>query len=124
MPDGAERVLPIGDKPLVIGRLPESEIFVRDSFISRVHAGISCINGRFVLKDLGSCNGTYCNGSRVFEGPLKNGDKIQIGNTTLLFEMDSQSGNCSLLQFPQINAAPTGPGGAQFTQKIGFRVVK
>ena len=67
--DGTEKVLPVGAKPIIIGRLPESEIQVHDAFISRVHAGISYSNQQYVLKDFGSTNGTYRNGARVFVDP-------------------------------------------------------
>jgi pSer/pThr/pTyr-binding forkhead associated (FHA) protein len=73
---------------LVIGRLPESDIPVKDAFISRVHCGISYYNQQFHLKDLSSSNGTYRNGARVFECVLASNDRIQVGNTTLLFEVD------------------------------------
>ncbi len=105
-PDGSSRVLEFGNKPLVIGRLPESDISVRDSFISRVHCGISCTGNQFTLKDLGSTNGTYRNGARVFECTLATGDKIQVGNTTLVFELIAETGNAELRQVP---APPSGP---------------
>jgi pSer/pThr/pTyr-binding forkhead associated (FHA) protein len=101
-PDGTERVLAIGAKPLIIGRLVESEIQIRDSFISRVHAGIGYVNNQFTLKDFGSANGTYRNGARVFECPLASGDRIQVGNTTLLFEIESLAGNGILRHAPQM----------------------
>ncbi len=86
-PDGTEKQLAAGNKPLVIGRLADSDIPVHDSFLSRIHCGIAYYNQQFHLKDLGSTNGTYRNGARVFECPLAAGDRIQIGNTTLLFEL-------------------------------------
>ncbi|MCG3147386.1 MAG: hypothetical protein PCFJNLEI_00825 [Verrucomicrobiae bacterium] len=103
--DGTEKNLEFGTKPLIIGRLPESEIQVREAFISRVHAGISHTNSAFVLKDLGSTNGTYRNGARVYECNLASGDKIQVGNASLLFEIDATSGNGLLRQVPA-TAAP------------------
>ena len=105
-PDGTERKLEFGSKPLIIGRLPESEISVRDSFISRVHCGVGHVNNQFTLKDLGSTNGTYRNGARVFECPLNTGDKIQVGNTTLVFEIESTTGDAILRQIPQMVAPP------------------
>lgn len=97
-PDGTEKKLKLSDKPLIIGRLPESEIQVRDSFISRIHCSIYYSNQQFQLKDLGSANGTYRNGTRIFECPLTPGDIIQVGNATLAFEIDSISGNGILTQ--------------------------
>src|SRR6202163_2571626 len=99
-PDGTEKSLEFASKPLIVGRLPESEISVRDAFISRVHCGISFINNQFTLKDLGSTNGTYRNGARVFECSLATGDKIQVGNTTLVFDVDPKNGNALLRQIP------------------------
>jgi len=109
-PDSTEKVVTLSEKPLVIGRLPESDIQVRDSFISRVHCGISWAGNQFTLKDLGSTNGTYRNGARVFECPLASGDKIQVGNTTLLFEINTADGNGVLRQVPQMAAPSRAPG--------------
>ena len=106
-PDGTEKSLEFGSKPLIIGRLPESEISVRDAFISRVHCHVSYGNNQFTLKDLGSTNGTYRNGARVFECTLSTGDKIQLGNTTLVFEIDTKTGDAILRQIPQMVAPPT-----------------
>jgi pSer/pThr/pTyr-binding forkhead associated (FHA) protein len=105
-PDGGDRTLQFSNKPLIIGRVPESDILVRDSFVSRVHCGISYTKDQFMLKDLGSTNGTYRNGARVFETALHTGDKIQVGNTSLVFEIDPASGNATLRQVPQMVAPP------------------
>jgi pSer/pThr/pTyr-binding forkhead associated (FHA) protein len=101
-PDNAETKLEFSGKPLVIGRVNESDITVKDSFVSRVHCGVSYANNQFTLKDLGSTNGTYRNGARVFECVLHTGDKIQVGNTTLVFEVDQASGNGVLREVPQM----------------------
>jgi len=85
--DGTEKVLDAGKQPLVIGRLSESDIPVLDPFISRVHCSIFYHDHQFHLKDLGSANGTYRNGARVFECVLAPNDRIQVGNTTFFFEV-------------------------------------
>ena len=103
--DGTQKQIGFGSKPLIIGRLPESEIQVRDAFISRVQAAISFANGAFILKDLGSTNGTYRNGARVYECNLATGDKIHVGNATLVFEIDAD-GNGLLQQVPRQTTAP------------------
>ena len=105
-PDGTEKRIEIGSKPAIIGRLPESEIQVREAFISRVHAGIGHAGGSFTVKDLGSTNGTYRNGARVFECNLANGDKVQVGNATLVFEVDGTGNEAVLRQIPQMTTAP------------------
>ena len=117
-PDGSTRTLEFAvatngvADPLIIGRLSASNIMVRDAFVSRVHCGISFVNGQFILKDLGSANGTYRNGAHVYEAPLKRGDKIQIGNTTLIFELEADTGNAILRQIPHMVAPPESVGSA------------
>ena len=70
----------------MIGRSPESEIFLDDVTVSRKHALISFSQtGAFTIKDLGSLNGTYVNGQPVVEVPLTAGDEIQIGKFHMLF---------------------------------------
>jgi two-component system, cell cycle response regulator len=73
-----------GDKT-VIGRGQKATIRLLDDGISREHAQLVVINDRIVLQDLGSTNGTYCNGLKV-EGnkELVDGDKILVGSTTIL----------------------------------------
>lgn len=116
-PDGSDRKLEFGSKPLIVGRVPESDLPVRDSFVSRVHCGISSANKQFTLKDLGSTNGTYRNGARVFECTLASGDKIQVGNTTLVFEIDT-TGNATLRQVPQMAGVPGLPPPAAVTGTV------
>jgi diguanylate cyclase (GGDEF)-like protein len=68
----------------VIGRGERTDIRVVDDGISREHAAIERDAGKLVLVDLGSTNGTYCNGTRVKRHDLTDGDKISIGATTIL----------------------------------------
>ncbi len=69
----------------IIGRDPESTIFLNDVTVSRKHAEISLIKERFTLKDSGSLNGTYLNGERVDEAELKSGDELWIGKYKMIF---------------------------------------
>ena len=117
-PDGSDKALEFGNKPIIVGRVPEAEIQVRDSFVSRVHCGFGHANNQFTLKDLGSTNGTYRNGARVFECNLVTGDKIQVGNTTLVFEIDQATGNGVVRQIPQM-VAPARTAGMPAPPKPG-----
>ena len=73
-----------GDKT-VIGRGQKATIRLLDDGISREHAQLVIVGDRIVLQDLGSTNGTYCNGLKD-EGnkELADGDKILVGSTTIL----------------------------------------
>jgi two-component system cell cycle response regulator len=69
----------------VIGRGQKAQIRLLDDGISREHAQLVVINDRIVLQDLGSTNGTYCNGLKVEANKeLVDGDKILVGSTTIL----------------------------------------
>ena len=67
------------------GRHPESDIFLDDITVSRRHAEIVAGPSGFVLRDVGSLNGTYLNRERIDEAPLANGDELQIGKFKLVF---------------------------------------
>jgi adenylate cyclase len=69
-----------------IGRHPDNTIQILDRIISKEHAQIQrTAEGRFLLRDLGSLNGTYIRGDRVHEHLLADGDEISLGSTRLLF---------------------------------------
>lgn len=67
------------DRPLVIGREPSCDVIITDRQVSRFHARISPTMEGIMLEDLGSKNGTHCNGNPIL-GPviLQEGDTIQI----------------------------------------------
>ncbi|HVF05892.1 MAG TPA: FHA domain-containing protein [Frankiaceae bacterium] len=67
------------------GRHPESDIFLDDVTVSRRHAEFRREGGRFVLRDVGSLNGTYLNRERIDETELSGGDEVQIGKFRLVF---------------------------------------
>lgn len=83
------RVYEIRKNELSIGRSRESDIFLEDLAVSRLHAKIQNMgNGTYALKDEGSANGTKVNGQLVNKYQtyqLQEGDKIQLGQTVLVF---------------------------------------
>jgi hypothetical protein len=68
-----------------VGRHPESDIFLDDVTVSRRHAEFTRDDVRFVVRDVGSLNGTYLNRERIEEAPLSNGDEVQIGKFRLVY---------------------------------------
>jgi two-component system, cell cycle response regulator len=69
---------------LVIGRGDKADVRLVDDGISRDHARVVKDGAEMVLEDMGSTNGTYCNGARVTRQALSEGDKILLGSTTIL----------------------------------------
>ena len=76
---------------LTVGRHPDSDIFLDDITVSRRHAELQQGSAGYLLKDVGSLNGTYLNGERLPDGetPLTNGDELQIGKFKLLYLVSS-----------------------------------
>ena len=67
------------------GRHPESDIFLDDVTVSRRHAEFVRDNGGFLVRDVGSLNGTYLNRERIESAALTGGDEVQIGKYRLVF---------------------------------------
>jgi hypothetical protein len=67
------------------GRHPDSEIFLDDITVSRRHAEFTRTDAGYVVRDVGSLNGTYLNRERIDEANLANGDEVQIGKFKLVF---------------------------------------
>jgi pSer/pThr/pTyr-binding forkhead associated (FHA) protein len=65
----------------VIGRGPAARVCLPDPQISRRHCEIYPLNGRLVVRDLRSANGTFVNGVRVAEALLLPGDRLTLGAT-------------------------------------------
>ena len=72
----------------LIGRSPEAHLYLPDDrFFSRNHCLLEINPPHSFLRDLGSTNGTFVNGQRVREASLKNGDRIQGGESVLVVEV-------------------------------------
>jgi two-component system cell cycle response regulator len=72
-----------GDKT-IIGRGQKAQVRLLDDGISREHAQLVTEGSKIFLEDLGSTNGTFCNGLKVDRRELADGDKILVGSTTIL----------------------------------------
>lgn len=86
-PEGVGREFDLRKERLTIGRHRESDVFLEDLAVSRLHTTISRDgSGRYIVRDENSANGTYVNGQRVSEQQLKDGDEVQVGQTVLVFQ--------------------------------------
>src|SRR5438874_8734808 len=68
-----------------IGRSPDCGIFLDDVTVSRRHAVLVQRDGRWLVEDGGSLNGTFVNRKRVESAELEDGDELQIGKYRLTF---------------------------------------
>ena len=88
-PDAGMRFV-INREVIVIGRHPESDIFLDDITVSRRHAEIRRESTGYSITDTGSLNGTYLNRERIEVSSLGSGDEIQIGKFRLLFFAETE----------------------------------
>jgi len=71
---------------ITIGRDESCTIFIDAHNISRRHAEIHRAGDTFILKDLGSTNGTWVKGNKIDQFILKNGDTFRVGSTQIVFK--------------------------------------
>jgi pSer/pThr/pTyr-binding forkhead associated (FHA) protein len=71
-----------------IGRRPDNQLVIDDGRISRVHAQLRAIKGRYVIFDLDSLGGTFVNDQRVHQCLLYPGDVISLAGVPLVFGQD------------------------------------
>lgn len=76
---------------VIIGRSVGSNVRLDDSEVSRHHARINHDGTHFILRDLGSANGSRINGQICTEHELRNGDTLQFGASILAFQLTESS---------------------------------
>ena len=85
--------IPLEREQVTLGRALEADIRINDSRASRLHARITSERddetgeNRYRLDDLGSTNGTLLNGIRIEKAYLQDGDKFEVGDQLIRFEM-------------------------------------
>jgi pSer/pThr/pTyr-binding forkhead associated (FHA) protein len=86
---------------LSIGRHPQSDIVLDQPMVSRHHARIEKRGEAFIIRDLGSTNGTFVGGRRTDERALQDCDAIVIGNARLVFKHKFSSEDLTLTGLPR-----------------------
>lgn len=78
--------------PVALGRESSNAIRLHDTEVSRRHAEIRLDDERYRIVDLGSANGTFVNGHLVDQAPLRAGDRLQLGQTVMLYNEGAKTG--------------------------------
>jgi hypothetical protein len=76
--------VPVNAKEVSIGRSPDNALVIDNPAVSHYHARVFNEEGRIMLEDFGSLNGTFVNGQRVKMVTLKPGDSVGIGKHTIV----------------------------------------
>lgn len=91
MGEGASYLL-VGDL-VTAGREPDSDLFLDDVTVSRRHAELRRMASGWLLRDVGSLNGTYVNRERIEEAALTPGDEVQIGKYRFAYLVGGDPGS-------------------------------
>ena len=86
--DGVRRSYPLREGSLVIGRHPACDIALSGRNVSKKHVECFVSGDVVTIRDLGSSNGTFVNGSPVTSCVLKDGDKLLLGGYQLVFDLE------------------------------------
>jgi hypothetical protein len=85
--EGSElKEVPLGTRPVTIGRAPDNDIPIDNLAVSNYHARVYVEAGSLVVEDLNSLNGSFLNDIRVERAMLKDGDAILIGKHEILVD--------------------------------------
>jgi pSer/pThr/pTyr-binding forkhead associated (FHA) protein len=87
VPDQDPRRVELADT-VVVGRMAPADLVVADAKVSRTHCRLSKSRTGWTVTDLGSSNGTRVGGRLVKAHVLRDGDRIEVGRTALVFEED------------------------------------
>ncbi len=82
---GGIKVIPLTQAVVTIGRRVENTVVLDDPRVSRKHAELRAMKGRYVLYDLDSTGGSFVNGVRVAQSLLYPGDIISLAGVNLVY---------------------------------------
>lgn len=106
----------LGEGETTVGRSIDNDVILTDASVSRKHFRVVRTSGDYHFWDLGSGNGTLLNGVRVFDSPLVDGDRLELGESVLRVEAPSAPRSpyspAILPGTPPVNTAEPAPFGA------------
>jgi adenylate cyclase len=117
---GEPAEFPLGEQS-VLGRSTQATVRLSDREVSRKHSQIDREGQDFVLRDLGSSNGTFVNGKRIL-GPtrLKDGDEVLIGTSKMEFRLGSADEGAAEIVHMEPSGAPLEGVVARVPAKANF----
>lgn len=102
------------DQKMTVGRAPDNDIALENPAVSRRHSTIQMMNGRYIIEDNSSANGTYVNGVRVTRTEILDKDVITIGKHKLHFY--NQDAAAAAPAAPEAHSAGASVGVLRVTQ--------
>lgn len=102
------KVFPLEKTVINIGRQSDNDLVINDQRVSRVHAQLRAIRGKYVISDLGSTDGTKVNGQRITQRALHPRDVITLAGIPMVYGQDEEG--VGQTQEIQITQDPSDPG--------------
>ncbi len=99
------KVFPLREAVINIGRRLDNTLVLDDPRVSRNHAQLRAIKGRYVIFDLNSTGGTFVNGQRASQSVLYAGDVISLAGVSLIFGQDNPPPRPDLAETNPFNEA-------------------
>ena len=133
-----DTILPLSEGDNVVGRSPDSSIWIDAASVSREHARIVIAEGRATVEDRGSTNGTFVNGKRIAtRHPLVDGTTVTFGSEETAFREWSDTARASdrarwrsaltlgaeERRSPRLRPAPDRPRAAATPAALRFAIV-
>src|SRR5512144_1039407 len=127
---GAERRETFDRTEINVGRVQGNDLMLPKGNVSKRHARLLYRDGRFIVTDLNSTNGTYVNRRRITQATIvREGDRIYVGDFVLRIELPAGEGEApaageagsrpELVSSPdEISTTGPGPGGASLSASI------
>ena len=113
------KVFPLTKSVVNIGRRLDNQLVIDDPRISRSHAQLRAIKGRFVIFDLNSTGGTFVNAQRTSQSVLYPGDVISLAGVPLVFGQDNPPPRPDLADTDPLTQASSERPTAFFDRKTG-----
>jgi hypothetical protein len=102
------QIFPLTEQVVNLGRRADNHVVIDDPGVSRVHAQLRAIKGRYVIFDLESLGGTFVNGVRLNQATLHPGDVISLAGVNIIYGQDAMylssddhSSTQQLIPFPK-----------------------
>jgi hypothetical protein len=101
---GGTDLRPLAVSPVTIGSAGDNHIVLQDDpLISRHHAALELVGPTWIIRDLGSTNGTFVEGKRLWnDQPLRPGHELQLGQTRMVFRSERGPQHSSTTETGQV----------------------
>ena len=105
--DGSTKNFSLPSNVTIIGRREDCDLCIPLMVVSRKHCQFSVEDDKLSLRDLGSRNGTFINGTQIEESHINAGDRVQIGPVSFAIQIDGQPvGDSAILKTPKHLSEP------------------